>query len=163
MAVNAFRQHASGIDWYCEVRGNGPSVVLIPSGEGDCGNFGAVAEALADEFTVLTFDMPGFSRTVVPPDFGNVTATMLADQIAQLVKTLGMVPASFYGCSSGGLAVLSLASDHSQIVRNGIVHEAALVNEFGLPEVAEAQFGLTTLMTRRLSGSVKTVSETWGS
>jgi pimeloyl-ACP methyl ester carboxylesterase len=140
-----FRQYASGIDWYCELRGNGPTIVLIPSGEGDCENFTAVAEALADEFTVLTFDMPGFSRTAAPPNFGKVTATMLSDQIADLLQTLGRVPATFYGCSSGGLAVLSLLAHHSDIARNGIVHEAALVNEFGLPDFAEAQFGLSSL------------------
>lgn len=145
MASGAFRQLAGGIDWYCEMRGTGPAVVLIPSGEGDCTNFRVVAERLANEFTVLTFDMPGFSRTAAPPDFGNVTATTLGDQIAQLVQTLSMMPATFYGCSSGGLAVLSLLAGHWDIVRNGIVHEAALVNEFGVPEVAEAQFKLRNL------------------
>ena len=40
--------------------------MLVPSGEGDCGNFATVADALADEFTVLTFDIPGFSRSSVP-------------------------------------------------------------------------------------------------
>jgi pimeloyl-ACP methyl ester carboxylesterase len=76
-----------------------------------------VAEALADECAVLTFDMPGFSRTTPPPDFDKVNATMLADQIPNLVQTLGMAPATFYGCSSGGLAVLSLLAGHTDIVR----------------------------------------------
>jgi len=33
-------------------------MVLVPSGEGDCSNFERVAAALADQFTVLTFDTP---------------------------------------------------------------------------------------------------------
>src|SRR5580700_9446825 len=104
MQTKIFKHKASDIEWYCELRGSGPTVVLIPSGEGDCGNFATVADALADEFTVLTFDMPGFSRSSSPPDFDKVTAQMLGDQISSLVKSLGLAPGTFYGCSSGGQA-----------------------------------------------------------
>jgi pimeloyl-ACP methyl ester carboxylesterase len=135
-----FQQTAADIDWYCELRGSGPTVVLIPSGEGDCGNFATVAEALADEFTVLTFDMPGFSRSSVPPDFETVPAQALGDQVAALVRSLDLAPSTFYGCSSGGQAVLSLIADHPELVRNGIVHEAALAKDVAWPEEAEARF-----------------------
>jgi pimeloyl-ACP methyl ester carboxylesterase len=131
---------ASGINWYCELRGKGPTVVLIPSGEGDCANFAAVAGALADEFSLLTFDMPGFSRSSSPPDFGVVTAQMLGDQVAALVASLGLAPATFYGCSSGGQAVLSLVADHAEMVRNAIVHDAALGKDVAWPEVKEARY-----------------------
>jgi hypothetical protein len=53
-----YRQ-VDSINWYYELRGRGPTVVFIPSGEGDCGSFEKVAVALSREFTVLTFDMPG--------------------------------------------------------------------------------------------------------
>lgn len=125
--VRAFTHEADNISWYCELRGNGPTIVLIPSGEGDCGSFEKVANSLADEFTVLTFDMPGFSRSSEPPDFGAVTAKMLGDQVAALIASLKYTPATFYGCSSGGQTVLSLVADHPDIVRNAIVHEAALM------------------------------------
>ena len=127
-------QHRQGnIDWYCELRGGGPTVVLIPSGEGDCGNFGNVAEQLATEFTVLTFDTPGFSRSTAPPD--EISPLKLADQIAALVTSLGLAPAAFYGCSSGGIAVLDLVADHPETVRNALVHEAALVKDYAFPEM----------------------------
>ncbi len=108
------------------MQGKGPAVVLIPSGEGDCGSFARVSSALADEFTVLTFDMPGFSRSSAPPTFQDVTAGELADQVSALVELMGLAPASFYGCSSGGQAALSLVADHPNIVRNAIVHEVPL-------------------------------------
>ena len=145
MQTSTFQHTASDIEWYCESRGSGPSVVLIPSGEGDCASFAGVADALGNDFTVLTFDMPGFSRSGPPPDFGRVTADMLADQVAALVTSLKLAPAAFYGCSSAGLAVLSLVAQHADIVRNAIVHEAALVKDFGLLEVAEAQFAMNNL------------------
>lgn len=144
MKTRTFRHNASEIDWYCELRGDGPSVALIPSGEGDCASFQTVAEVLSDEFAVLTFDMPGFSRSGSPPEFGKVTATMLADQIAALVSSLNLAPAAFYGCSSAGLAALSLVAQHPEIVRNAIVHEAALVGDSVLPDFT-ALFALNDL------------------
>jgi pimeloyl-ACP methyl ester carboxylesterase len=140
MQTKIFKHKASDIQWYCELRGSGPTVVLIPSGEGDCANFATVADALAGEFTVLTFDMPGFSRSSVPLDFDKVTVQMLSDQISALVKSLNLAPATFYGCSSGGHAVLSLVADHPDIVRNGIVHEAALTKDVAWPDMIESRF-----------------------
>lgn len=65
---------------------------------------------------------------------------MLGDQISSLVKSLGLAPGTFYGCSSGGQAVLSLVADHPEIVRSGIVHEAALMKDVAWPDVVAARF-----------------------
>lgn len=120
-----FRRRVESIDWYCEQRGRGPTIVLIPSGEGDCGSFDRVAALLSRDFTVLTFDMPGFSRSSDPLDFANYSMTRAANEVAALVRTLGMAPATFYGCSSGGKIGLSLSVDHPDVVRNVTVHEVA--------------------------------------
>jgi len=125
MAAQSFVHSAHGIDWYCERRGQGPDIVLIPSGEGDCASFESVAEQLADQFTVLTFDMPGFSRTSVPVAPADFTVEKIGDQVAALVRSLDVSNATFYGCSSGGLAALHLAINHTDLVRNAIVHEVA--------------------------------------
>jgi pimeloyl-ACP methyl ester carboxylesterase len=125
-AEGGFRQRVDSIDWYCESRGRGPVVVLIPSGEGDCGSFESVAALLSAEFTVLTFDMPGFSRSSDPPDFANYSMSQAATEVAALVRSLGFGPATFYGCSSGGQVALRLAAEHSDLVRNVAVHEVPL-------------------------------------
>jgi pimeloyl-ACP methyl ester carboxylesterase len=137
--VKTFKHNVCDIEWYCEVRGSGPQLVLVPSGEGDCGNFAQVAAALADEFNVLTFDMPGFSRSSWPPNFDQVNAAMLADQVAGLISSLDFGPASFYGCSSGGQVVLSLVADHPETVCHDIMHEAALVQDFIWPDLMAEQ------------------------
>ena len=76
--------------------------MLIPSGEGDRSSYNKVGEALGREFSVLTFDMPGFSRSSRPPDFRKVRIREIADQVAALLQSLGHAPATVYGCSSGG-------------------------------------------------------------
>jgi pimeloyl-ACP methyl ester carboxylesterase len=129
--VRQFQHTTDGIDWYCEQRGAGPPLVLVPSGEGDCSSFERVAAALADQFTVLTFDTPGFSRSRVD-DADLISAPLLADQIAALVGSLGVDPATYYGCSSGGLAVLDLVVRHRPLVHQAIVHEVPMDNAVAL-------------------------------
>ncbi|MFL6798590.1 MAG: alpha/beta fold hydrolase [Xanthobacteraceae bacterium] len=123
MNVRSFTHRVGEIDWYCEQQGAGPHVILVPSGEGDCASFAATAAHLASDFTVLTFDMPGFSRTSKPRDAEDILISKLADQIAGLVSSLGAGRATFYGCSSGGVAVLDLLLRHPELVTNALVHE----------------------------------------
>jgi pimeloyl-ACP methyl ester carboxylesterase len=75
---------------------------------------------------VLTFDMPGFSRSSDPPDFANYSMGRAAHEVAGLVRALGLGPATFYGCSSGGQVALCLTAEHSDLVRNVAVHEVPL-------------------------------------
>ena len=128
-----FTHRAAGINWYCEQRGSGPYLVLIPSGEGDCASFEPVAAALAHSFTVLTFDTPGFSRTSAPVSPGDLSMSMLGGQIAALIASLSIDKATFYGCSSGGVAALQLVRDHADLVRNVVVHEVAVRDHAQLP------------------------------
>src|SRR4029434_6726778 len=121
-----FRHRVDSIDWYCELRGRGPTIVLIPSGEGDCGSFERVATSLSGTFTVLTFDMPGFSRSSDPPNFVDYSLSRAASEVAALVRSLGLGPATFYGCSSGGVVALCLTADHPGPLPHGGGHELAL-------------------------------------
>ncbi len=128
--VTSFRQQAAGIDFYVETRGSGPDIVLVPSGQGDSQTYDFLAVELARDYTVITFDMPGFSRSGPPPSWDNMSAAMLGNQVAALVKSLGIDEATFYGSSSGGVVVLALVADHPELVRNAIVHEPAIVNDY---------------------------------
>ena len=46
----------NGAELYHEVRGSGPPVLLIMGATGDGGHFDALADVLADEFTVISYD-----------------------------------------------------------------------------------------------------------
>jgi len=126
--VKSLMQKANGLDFYCEIRGSGPTIALIPSGEGDCGSFTKVADMLADEFTVFTLDMRYMSRSERPTHLEPITEKDIASDIAGLLKTLDLAPASLYGCSSGGQCVLSMGVNYPEVCRNLMIHEAALPN-----------------------------------
>ena len=82
---------------------------------------------MEDAFTVLTFDMPGMSRSAAPTSaYKDVTAALLADQVVGLLDKLSIPRAFFYGSSSGGATVLALIARHPARVIRGIVHEVPL-------------------------------------
>lgn len=145
MTFKSFHRVSGGIDWYCETRGSGPPILMIPSGEGDCGSFTRVANELSDEFTVITIDTPGFSRSGAPPYPGHQNTHALAEQIAQLIEALDITPVTLYGSGSGGIAVLSLIAHRPALVRNGIVHEAELVKDYAFPDAAALLHGMNLL------------------
>src|SRR3712207_6715723 len=53
----------NGVELYHEVRGRGAPVLFISGAGGDAGQWGQVADLLADEFTVVTYDRRGNSRS----------------------------------------------------------------------------------------------------
>lgn len=127
--VKSIIQKVNGLNFYCEIRGRGPTIALVPSGEGDCGSFAKVADVLADEFTVFTLDMRGMSRSERRTDLEPMTARDLASDVAGLIGALNLTPASVYGCSSGGQAVLSIGVYYPEVARNLMVHEAAIFED----------------------------------
>lgn len=130
MGKQVFKTKANGIDFYCEMRGdkNKPKVVLIPDGSNDCEPYDNFSKLLESDFNVLTFDMRGGTRSM-DYDPKPVTPKMLADDVAAIIKALDFSPATIFGCSSGGQTALSVGKYHPEIVRNIIIHEAALQAE----------------------------------
>ncbi len=132
MAKQILTVPSNGVDFYCEKRGSGPVLVFVPGGSSDCEQFSIVGDLLADEFTVLTFDMRGGTRSM-PKVNQMVTPKLLATDVVGILKALDMAPASICGCSSGGQATLALGKLYPEVAKNLIVHEAALMTEGPLP------------------------------
>lgn len=130
-----------GISWYVEQSGSGPHLLLIPSGEGDCDVYKKTATHLAPYFTVTTFDMPCFSRTIAPHSaVENLSPYKIADQIILLMDKLNIPTASVFGSSSGGNIGFGMLSKYEERINQLIIHEVPLeilkgVRDWvGLPE-----------------------------
>ena len=103
MERKTFTAHANGMDFYCEMMGQGPTIVIVPDGGNDCGPYEKMMDYLSDEFTVLTFDPRGGSRSPDPHP-RPVTPELFSDDIAALVQEVEVeTPISAFGVSSGDM------------------------------------------------------------
>lgn len=107
----------NGAELYYEVRGNGPSVLLIHGGGGDCGTVIRLAEILAKDFTVVTYDRRGLSRSPRPTPWKQTSIAEQADDAAGILTVLGFAPAAVVGHSLGALVALELLLRHPGLVR----------------------------------------------
>ena len=127
------RVTVNGTELYYEIRGTGPPVLLIMGATGDGGHFDALADVLADEFTVVSYDRRGNGRSPVPAGWQTTSPEEQADDAAALLDALGIGPAAVFGTSSGGIFALCLMVRHPESVRGAILHEPglyALVDDF---------------------------------
>lgn len=123
-----------GAELHHQVRGDGPPVLRIMGMTGDGGHFDTLADLLADDFTVVTYDRRGNGRSPRPPGWAQTSPEEQADDAAALLAALGLSPAAVYGSSSGGTFALCLLVRHPELVRGAVLHEAALIRLFDEPE-----------------------------
>ena len=116
----------NGTDLYCEIRGRGPAVLFICGATGDAGHFERVAEQLADEFTVITYDRRGNSRSPTPVGWTQTSLQEQANDAAGLVQALRVAPVGVFGTSSGGAIGLELLLRHPVVARGAVLHEPFL-------------------------------------
>jgi pimeloyl-ACP methyl ester carboxylesterase len=117
------RASSGEADLYYERRGGGPPLLLITGGGGDAGYYAALAEILAGEYTVLTYDRRGNSRSRLPRGPAKVTiAGQSADAVAVLREN-GFSRAHIFGNSGGATIALDLAAYHPEVVETVIGHE----------------------------------------
>ena len=125
---------ANGTDLYCEIRGCGPPVLFISGATGDAGHFAQVAELLADEFTVVTYDRRGNSRSPRPAGWTATSMAEQADDAAGLLAALGLTPAAVVGTSGGAIIALALLLRQPEVVRGAVLHEPPLLATLAHPE-----------------------------
>ena len=138
----------NGAELYHEVRGSGPPVLLIMGFTGDGGHFETLAELLADEFTVVTYDRRGNGRSPRPAGWAKTSPQAQADDAAALLAALGLAPAGVYGSSAGASFALCLTIRHPERVRCAVLHEPALVRLFDDPA---ARGAVTTLVQQAMA------------
>jgi len=128
----------NGVELYYEKQGAGIAVLLISGSTGDAGNFTPAAHMLADEFTVVTYDRRGNSRSPRPAGWTTTSVAEQADDAAGLIGSLGLSPAVVFGASAGGLIALDLMIRHPEVVRAGIVQEPSIFSVLPDPIAALA-------------------------
>ncbi|MFJ2774945.1 alpha/beta hydrolase [Streptomyces sp. NPDC087300] len=125
-----------GATLHYEVRGNGPLLLLIPGGTGGAAAFDGIADDLAAEYTVATYDPRGISRSTLDDPEAAQRVTEHADDAFRLLELLSPgEPARVFGSSSGAIAALHLLTAHPERVARLVAHEPPVVEV--LPDAAE--------------------------
>ena len=115
-------------DLYTEVRGAGPVLLLIPGGNGDAGFYEPFAKALSGDFTVVTYDRRGFSRSpVTGPVDDDRLLDIDVDDARSLLKSVDDGSGYVFGSSAGAIVALHLLTRHPDDVRMVVAHEPPLV------------------------------------
>jgi esterase len=126
-------------DLHHELRGSGPAVLFVAGASGDAGHFTRTAERLADEFTTVSYDRRGCSRSARLRDGDVMSIAAQANDAAALIEELGIGPAVVFGTSGGGDIALELVARRPGLVRGAIVHEPALIALGGEAEAGDVE------------------------
>jgi pimeloyl-ACP methyl ester carboxylesterase len=124
----------NGARIYREVRGSGPSVLFVSGSTGDAGHFGRVVRPLSDEFTVVTYDRRGNSRSSRLAGWNSTSTQEHSEDAAKLIEALDIAPAAVFGTSAGAIIALDLMIRHPELLRGAILHEPPLNAGMSDPE-----------------------------
>jgi pimeloyl-ACP methyl ester carboxylesterase len=121
----AHRLQVPGADLYYEVRGSGPLLLVI--GQPMTSDpFAPLADLLATDHTVVTYDPHGVGQSTVDDPSLPVTAEVEADDLAALIDAVGGGPADVFASSGGAVAALALATRYPDKIGTLIAHEPPL-------------------------------------
>ena len=105
----------SDLDTWTEQVGQGPDILLI-GGLGDTvESWQFQLDGLADRYRLTAFDNRGAARTAMPD--GPVSAELMADDAAAVLRALEVPSAHVAGFSGGSVIAQELALRHPELVR----------------------------------------------
>jgi pimeloyl-ACP methyl ester carboxylesterase len=122
-----------GLKMYYEIHGTGKPLVLLPGGLMTIGMMGQVVPGLAKTRQVIAVEVQGHGHTA---DIDRpLTYAQVADDVAALIKHLGLERADVFGFSSGGGIALQIAIRHPDVVRKLVVASSACKSDGEYPEI----------------------------
>jgi pimeloyl-ACP methyl ester carboxylesterase len=132
-----------GARLHYEVRGSGPMLLVIGSPMASA-EFAPLADALASDDTVVTYDPRGYAASTVDDPDAPSTVEQRADDINAILDDLGAESADLFGSSGGAVTGLALVARHPGRVRTLVAHEPPLLEL--LPDAAEQRAGTAAII-----------------
>jgi pimeloyl-ACP methyl ester carboxylesterase len=115
-----------GARLFYDIRGEGPLLLLIGSPM-DSGPFLPLADIMAADHTVVTYDPRGFAKSTRDDPDQDITPELQADDVLRLIEAAGGGPVDFLGSSGGATVGLALVQAHPEVVRTLVAHEPPVV------------------------------------
>ena len=143
-----------GATLYYEVRGAGPTLLMIPGGPTDAGIFGDLPDLLADRYTVVAYDPRGNSRSTLDGGPVDQDLGVHADDAARIIAKVG-APAYVLGSSGGAQIGLALAARRPECVIALVAHEPPALRMLPDAEAKAAMAGMEDVYAAYRSGGVE--------
>ena len=126
----------NGLRLYYEIHGAGEPLVLLHGGLGSTHMFGDLLPTLAKTRQVIAADLQGHGRTgdIDRP----ISCEALGDDVAALIKHLGIGKAHVLGYSLGAATAMQTAIRHRALVRKLVVVSTVFRRDGWYPEVLAA-------------------------
>jgi len=125
---------ANGIEIFYEMAGHGPPLTMIMGLGCSSRQWQWMVPRLAESFRVITFDNRGVGRTSKPAL--EYTTDLFAQDVAALLKELGIGRTHLFGISVGGMIAQKCALNYPEMVDH-LVLGCTMPNFFHLPPAAE--------------------------
>ncbi len=103
----------------CDIRGEGDTVVLLPSGAHDRHDFDELRALLPPGLRTIALDWPGHGGS--PPGVGPASAMRMADVAEEVVERMAPEGALVLGNSVGGFAAARMAIRRPELVRGLVI------------------------------------------
>ena len=127
---------AEGLEIYYEVYGEGEPIVVLAGGLMPISTMAQITGPLSDTRQVIAIDLEGHGRTGLRDT--PMSPERNGDDIAAVLRHLGIAKADVAGYSHGGAAAIWMAVRHPEMVRNLIVIATGFAREGWYPETQEA-------------------------
>ena len=147
-----------GARLHYERQGAGPLLLMMIGSPMDSTGFAGLARALADRYTVVTYDPRGIGHSTREDATRDVTPEQQADDVHRLLSAFGGEPAHVFGSSGGAVVGLALVTAHPGQVRTLVAHEPPVIELLPDREQMRAQIqGIYD--TYRADGADKAMAE----
>jgi len=123
----------NGIQIGYRIVGEGPPLILLHGGFGTVEMFGPNVDLLAEHVQVIGVDLQSHGRS--PLTDRPMTFEAMADDIAGLIRKLGLERAAIMGFSLGGGVALRTGIQHPQIVERLVLVSTVFKREGWYPEM----------------------------
>jgi pimeloyl-ACP methyl ester carboxylesterase len=133
-SANSGYAEVNGLKLYYEIHGAGEPLLLLHGAYMSIESaFGRMIPTLAARRQVIAVELQGHGRTA---DIDRpIRYELMADDVAALIRHLGLSQADIFGYSLGGGVALQLAIRHPELVRKLVAISATYKSEGMYPEV----------------------------
>ena len=139
---------ANGINYYYEVHGTGEPLLLLHGGLGSIDMFRPLLPALSKGRRVIAVDLHGHGRT----ELGErpISLVDMGDDMAVVLKSLGVGQVDVLGYSLGGGVAFRLAVQHPAMVRRLAMVSAGFAQDGFYPEMLPMQAQVGAAMAEHM-------------